>query len=269
MVLEAAGHRLLPRGVPLAHLKQPQHVVRPFEVLPGEQEVPAEVARKGRVRDAEEELARLARRRAVLVEPVFRQHALGRKAQLQVRAVQGLPHLEADPVSQTPRVLAGAREAGPDARAVLRVESEPLGHGLAVGAIELLAECGLVSGQREQRRSQLGDDALGTRHHRRLHDRVVVDVEETGRVLDPLDVAAYPVQVLGDPAEHLVRLQRVFPTPRASPPSAGHYACPASPRTQVSLEPPPWEELTTSEPRLSATRVSPPGTTVMSSPTST
>src|SRR6266568_4031333 len=89
----------------------------------------------------------------------------------------------------------------------------------------------------------------------RLHDRVVVDVEETGRVLDPLDVAAYPVQVLGDPAEHLVRLR--------------HYACPASPRTQVSLEPPPWEELTTSEPRLSATRVSPPGTTVMSSPTRT
>ena len=31
-------------------------------------------------------------------------------------------------------------------------------------------------------------------------------------------------------------------------------------RTQVSLLPPPWEELTTSEPFRSATRVRPPGT---------
>src|SRR6266853_3411799 len=171
------------------------------------------------------------------------------------QAEDGIRDLTVTGVQTCALPISGAREAGPDARVVLRVESEPLGHGLAVGAIELLAECGLVSGQCEQRRPQLGDDALGARHHRRFHDRVVVDVEETGRVLDPLDVAAYPVQVLGDPAEHLVRLR--------------HYACPASPRTQVSLEPPPWEELTTSEPRLSATRVSPPGTTVMSSPTST
>ena len=39
--------------------------------------------------------------------------------------------------------------------------------------------------------------------------------------------------------------------------------------TQVSLEPPPWEELTTSEPRRSATRVSPPGRTVTFSPATT
>ena len=40
-----------------------------------------------------------------------------------------------------------------------------------------------------------------------------------------------------------------------------------SPRsTQVSLLPPPCDELTTSEPLRSATRVSPPGTMVTSSP---
>src|SRR5688500_14239312 len=36
--------------------------------------------------------------------------------------------------------------------------------------------------------------------------------------------------------------------------------------TQVSLVPPPCEEFTTSEPSFSATRVSPPGTVVISSP---
>jgi FO synthase subunit 2 len=40
----------------------------------------------------------------------------------------------------------------------------------------------------------------------------------------------------------------------------------SSASTQVSLLPPPCEELTTSEPRRSATRVSPPGSTKMSSP---
>ncbi|SKU71794.1 Uncharacterised protein [Mycobacteroides abscessus subsp. abscessus] len=39
--------------------------------------------------------------------------------------------------------------------------------------------------------------------------------------------------------------------------------------TQVSLEPPPWLEFTTSEPSGSATRVSPPGSTHTSSPSLT
>ena len=39
--------------------------------------------------------------------------------------------------------------------------------------------------------------------------------------------------------------------------------------TQVSLEPPPWLELTTREPSTSATRVSPPGSTQTPSPSLT
>ena len=39
--------------------------------------------------------------------------------------------------------------------------------------------------------------------------------------------------------------------------------------TQVSLVPPPCDELTTSEPSLSATRVRPPGTSFTSAPEST
>ena len=44
-------------------------------------------------------------------------------------------------------------------------------------------------------------------------------------------------------------------------------ACHLSASTQVSLTPPPCEEFTTSEPSLSATRVSPPGTSSIRSPT--
>src|SRR3546814_17361644 len=42
-----------------------------------------------------------------------------------------------------------------------------------------------------------------------------------------------------------------------------HHRRPPSWSTQVSLVPPPWLELTTSEPSVSATRVRPPGTMVL------
>ena len=51
------------------------------------------------------------------------------------------------------------------------------------------------------------------------------------------------------------------------PPRA--VASSAVPSTQVSLPPPPCDEFTTSEPRRSATRVSPPGVTFTSRPNRT
>ena len=59
-------------------------------------------------------------------------------------------------------------------------------------------------------------------------------------VLGALDVTVQPVDRIGNSAQHA-------------------FGSPA--RTQVSLLPPPCDELTTSEPLRSATRVSPPGST--------
>ena len=61
-------------------------------------------------------------------------------------------------------------------------------------------------------------------------------VDDAGGVVGALDVAGQPEQAVGGAAQH-------------------HASS-----TQVSLVPPPWLELTTSEPCLRATRVSPPGT---------
>ena len=71
--------------------------------------------------------------------------------------------------------------------------------------------------------------------------------EDAREIFRALDVAREPVQVVGGAREHA-------------------YVS----STQVSLVPPPWLELTTSEPFFSATRVSPPGTIrTRSRPTST
>ena len=71
------------------------------------------------------------------------------------------------------------------------------------------------------------------------------DDQEPRDVLRPLEIAPHPVERVGDPGED-------------------HGSRGAS--TQVSLLPPPWEELTTNEPGRSATRVRPPGKTRMRSP---
>src|SRR5208283_3669489 len=73
----------------------------------------------------------------------------------------------------------------------------------------------------------------------------IMGVHQTREAFGALDVARHPVQMIGGAAEHQLS------------------------STHVSLVPPPCEELTTNEPSRSATRVSPPGTMVMSRPDST
>ena len=86
---------------------------------------------------------------------------------------------------------------------------------------------------------------------RRAGAHPVGDVEHARGVLGALDVARHPEELVGGAAEHV------------GPPVA---SCAS---TQVSLVPPPCDELTTSEPSRSATRVRPPGTRLTVLPDST
>ncbi len=88
-----------------------------------------------------------------------------------------------------------------------------------------------------------------------IEDDLGAYVEEARDVLGALGVAAHPVQSLGGSAQH------------AGTPLPFEFESPAGPaRTQVSFVPPPCEEFTTYDPFLSATLVSPPGRTKISSP---
>ena len=67
-------------------------------------------------------------------------------------------------------------------------------------------------------------------------------IDRARDIFGPLDIAGQPIEVFGGSRQHAL----VY-----------------SSRIQVSLVPPPWLELTTSEPSFSATRVNPPGTMVV------
>src|SRR6266851_9567680 len=84
---------------------------------------------------------------------------------------------------------------------------------------------------------------LAERARRARH--AMADLDDARDVLGPLDVARKPIEAVGGATQH------------------------QSSNTQVSLVPPPWLELTTSEPSRRATRVRPPGTMWISLPDST
>src|SRR6185312_6112405 len=79
-----------------------------------------------------------------------------------------------------------------------------------------------------------------------VQQQAEVYVKNTSRILRSLHIPTHPQQTFGNPTEH------------------GNYPSPS--KTQVSLLPPPCDELTTSEPSRSATRVKPPGTMLISLP---
>src|SRR5690606_21273982 len=73
---------------------------------------------------------------------------------------------------------------------------------------------------------------------RQVQLQQAADADQARGVLRTPEVAAEPVELAGDAGEH--------------------QAISSRSTTQVSLAPPPWEEFTTSEPSVIATRVRPP-----------
>ena len=94
--------------------------------------------------------------------------------------------------------------------------------------------------------ARLRAGAAGIEHQAHGH------VELAHGVLGPLQIAAHPVEAVGNARKH----RRTLPN--------SVFDCYS--RTHVSLLPPPCEEFTTSEPFSRATRVRPPGTMFTLSP---
>ena len=134
-------------------------------------------------------------------------------------------------------LIRGSRE---DAGGVLRVQRHE-GEKAGLGRLAVARRINGGIGEAGERRLPVRDRLAAQRGS-------PADVEDARRVLGTLAVAAHPIEIVGRAAQHL--------TP--PPPLAGEGdRCPAphSSSTHVSLVPPPWLELTTSEPLRSATRV--------------
>src|SRR6185369_11861148 len=171
-----------------------------------------------------------------------------------------LPHLRRDDLAHRSRVLARRAQARQDRAGVLLIEGEEADDRFlrrhAVAPREDVAVAGRV------------DERLPLLHRadRHVEDQVERHVHEARDVLRALDVAAHPVDRIGDAAQHCA----CVPIPEGGGTvSIAASASASSASTQVSLLPPPCEEFTTSEPSRNATRVRPPGSMFTSDPVST
>ena len=128
-----------------------------------------------------------------IVEHVFERAAV---ADHQVELVDVLPHLGRDDLADAAGVFAGRPQAGQDRIRVLGVEREKLDDAFLGGRADALLKLVVVAGDHHQRPPLLAGLA------RHVEAEVQIHRDEAGNVLGPLDVAAHPVDRIGDAAQH-------------------------------------------------------------------
>src|SRR5579883_1943576 len=125
---------------------------------------------------------------------------------------------------------------------------------------------GLVAGPRQdfeaQRRFDRAGDEIGALHRARQPEKVVGGAGEHGSRIGDAAPAQAGARTTVASEEGLGLDSRWRGNDADETPAHPQCALPSSSSstTQVSFVPPPWLELTTSEPSTSATRVKPPGT---------
>ena len=167
------------------------------------------------------------------VEPVAAgQHPLAIGIDVQVQVVHRLPYFLRQGIADPAQDLARAVDRGPQRRRIARIQQQEFQHrrvvGLRVAMLEQFAG------------TDRGDHRPPAEAHRarQVQLQQAADADQARGVLRTTQVAAEPVQVVGDAREHQPISSRST--------------------TQVSLAPPPCDEFTTSEPSVIATRVRPP-----------
>ena len=226
------------------HIEDATGFIRPLQQAAKPAELPGEVAAQGGVGDPVEELAGAADIPQLFLAGLVPEGFVLDQGPIDV--VELLPHLGGDHFANLARVLAGKGDAIDDAVGVVLVAHQEGHHVLGGGRRVKLVEQFPITTGLDQGQPGFGAAGGAVEGHGLAH------LHKAGNVLRPLHVAVDPVQGFGNPAQHGT-------TSRLG----------ASSTIQVSLQPPPWEEFTTSDPRRRATRVRPPGLTQAPLPLST
>ena len=180
------------------HVEQPRGVVAALEVVAEVQEVVAVVLQ---VRA----LGRPAQQRPLPLGPVaeLRQQRLRPRppldlAQLEVGAVQRVPHLGGERRAHRPAVLPRRLDAGDTLDGFSRSKNSQVSTSRwRKSSPNLRLEARRRAGRRDQRRPLVAIALAGRRHQR----HAVADLEQPRHGLGPLHVAGEPVEVFRGPAE--------------------------------------------------------------------
>ena len=148
----------------------------------------------------------------------------------EVQVVDRVPSLRRKDVAACPEVLAGVHDARVNAAGIRRIgNQERNDRGLVAGLITFVEAFPTTRDAQQV-------SPVGRNRQRHIDDDVGVLAHDARSSLGAFEIAGRPIQTFGHAREE-------------------HHD---SSTTQVSFEPPPCDELTTSEPSTNATRVRPP-----------
>ena len=193
------GRAVRGEGV-VAHVEDARGLVGALEVAAALDEEPALVADDGGIGQALEEQRAVADGLEEVRRTLAPQFGGARRVEKEIEAVDLLPQLGGDLVAHHAGVLAALADRGDDGVAVGRIEHHELGHVLAGGAGIELAELLLVAGAL--------DDGYpvgvqrGVVEVAEIEEELEVDVHEARDAFGALDVAAHPVEGIGDTGKH-------------------------------------------------------------------
>ena len=214
-------------------IKQARGIVSPLQERAEADEVEGFVLQHGAQRDA-------ARQMGAVLDPfeetrriVFQLVARELLLQFDPGGVFGFPYFGGQGAAHGPGILARRRQAARDRRWIIRVAH----HEVDNGRLRQRRIFGIERWFQFGNAEQCAPSFFGFQHSVRHQCILQPHVEHAGRIFGALGVAGHPEQVICGAAQH------------------GSFSS-----IQVSFVPPPCDELTTSEPSCSATRVSPPGT---------
>src|SRR5215211_2972500 len=229
----------------ILHIENARGVVGALQMQPKPREPVSVVAQHGSVGRAVEPQRGLLHEAQEFRKFLPRRGALAPDfLKLDPGTVDGVPHLASQRGAYRARVEPRRLDAVLDRGGVGVRERQIFDDVLLVGFLIAFVEAGADAGGQQRRIPLIGLADIGG-GQRGDAQRGIDGARE---IFGALDIAGQPVQVFGSARQH-----------------ASSY----SSRIQVSLVPPPWLELTTSEPSFSATRVSPPGMMVVLRPDST
>src|ERR1700674_2364354 len=183
------------------HVENPRGAIGPLEQSPDPDKIPSFGVCHRRVSDALEKM----RARNDALEEFVRAgpHQFRRRIALheKVKLIDLLPHLARDLFARGPRVLARAAQAGKDRVRIFFLETDEIDHRLpARGFVERSEKLVLLEGADDRVPLLL---RIGVALISEIEEQLKIHIRDAGVVLRPLDVAAHPVEGIGDAAKHV------------------------------------------------------------------
>ena len=180
----------------ILHIQNARSAIGPLQQRPDADEIPAFAVRHGGVGDALEKVRASHDALEKLMRTGGQQFPRVVALHEKIEPVDLFPHLAGNLLARRPGIFARQGETGKNRVRIFLLQRQKLDHRALVGRfVERIEKLGLFE-RSDHRRPVLHGVGLAPE----IEEQLQIDIENAGVILRPLDVAAHPVEGIGDAA---------------------------------------------------------------------